>query len=162
MRKTPSSRKQYRRQLGRAMADQFLNDTLERFFNLHRGNRQKAFAGLDFEALVREVAAVKDASVTKLEELYEQFKKSAEAAGAQVYLAADAKEANRIIADIAARNRVEKIIKSKSMTAEEIHLNEHLESLGLKVTETDLGEWIVQLRQETPSHMVAPAVHLSR
>jgi iron-sulfur cluster protein len=162
VRKTPSSRKQYRRQLGQAMADQFLNDTLERFFNLHRGNRQKAFVGLDFEALAKEVAAAKDASLTRMEELYEQFKKSAEAAGAQVHLAADAKEANRIIADIAARNRVEKIVKSKSMTAEETHLNEHLESLGLNVTETDLGEWIVQLRQETPSHMVAPAVHLSR
>ncbi|MBF0202516.1 MAG: LUD domain-containing protein, partial [Desulfamplus sp.] len=73
-----------------------------------------------------------------------------------------AEDANRIIGEIAKKTTSQKIIKSKSMTAEETHLNHHLEKEGLDVTETDLGEWIVQLRHEGPSHMVMPAIHLSR
>ena len=73
-----------------------------------------------------------------------------------------AQEANAIIARIAQDNQVSKIIKSKSMTAEETLLNHYLEARGLEVTETDLGEWIIQLRHEGPSHMVMPAIHLSR
>lgn len=95
-------------------------------------------------------------------ELFEEFKAKAEAAGAKVHTAKDALEANEIIAAIAKDNRVKKIIKAKSMTAEETFLNDHLEKEGLQVTETDLGEWIIQLRREGPSHMVMPAIHLSR
>jgi iron-sulfur cluster protein len=95
-------------------------------------------------------------------ELYEEFKRHAEAAGTTVHLAATAHEANEIIARIAKENDVKTIVKSKSMTAEETHLNDHLEAQGLDVTETDLGEWIIQLRHEGPTHMVMPAIHLSR
>ena len=77
-------------------------------------------------------------------------------------MARTAREANRIIASIARDNEVEKIVKGKSMTAEETFLNDHLEKEGFQVTETDLGEWIIQLRHEGPSHMVMPAIHLSR
>jgi iron-sulfur cluster protein len=79
-----------------------------------------------------------------------------------IHEARTAAEANAIIARIAKENQVRTIIKSKSMTAEEILLNHHLEAEGLEVTETDLGEWIIQLRHEGPSHMVMPAIHLSR
>ena len=79
-----------------------------------------------------------------------------------MHLAATAQEANEIIAKIGRDNGVKTIVKSKSMTAEETHLNDHLEAEGFKVTETDLGEWIIQLRHEGPSHMVMPAIHLSR
>jgi len=79
-----------------------------------------------------------------------------------VHAAQDAKQANEIIAAIAKENNVKKIIKSKSMTAEETFLNDYLEKEGYIVTETDLGEWIIQLRKEGPSHMVMPAIHLSR
>ena len=79
-----------------------------------------------------------------------------------MHAAKDAKQANEIIAAIAKENNVKKIIKSKSMTAEETFLNDHLEKEGYIVTETDLGEWIIQLRKEGPSHMVMPAIHLSR
>jgi len=79
-----------------------------------------------------------------------------------VHRAKNAAEAREIIAAIAKENDVHKIVKSKSMTAEEIGLNAHLEAAGIEVNETDLGEWIVQLRKERPSHMVMPAIHLSR
>lgn len=162
MRTTPSDLKQYRAQLRQALQNQFLGQTLAKFTSLYRQRRADTYAELDFTALAAEVAGIKDASLSRLLELYGQFKQAAEAAGAQVHLAADAAEANRIIADIAARSRAQKIVKSKSMTSEEVFLNDHLQAQGLSVTETDLGEWIIQLRGEGPSHMIAPAIHLSR
>ena len=97
-----------------------------------------------------------------MKDLFDEFKSHAEKAGVQVHVAHDAQEANTIIARIAADNQVRHIIKAKSMTAEETFLNDHLAKKGYKVTETDLGEWIIQLRGEGPSHMVMPAIHLSR
>ena len=79
-----------------------------------------------------------------------------------MHFARTAFEANSIIASIARENGVKRIVKGKSMTAEETFLNNHLEKEGFEVTETDLGEWIIQLRHEGPSHMVMPAIHLSR
>ena len=158
----PDSRRDYDHRLAKALANPFLGHTLKSFCDLFNANREKAFSGLDFTAMAEKVAQAKDAAIPRLLELYHQFKENAEQAGAQVHLAFDAQAANQIIAQIAQKAVAGKIVKSKSMTAEETGLNAHLESLGLKVTETDLGEWIIQLRGEGPSHMVAPAVHLSR
>lgn len=80
----------------------------------------------------------------------------------QVHLARDAADANRIIAKIAEDNGCKMVVKSKSMTVEEIQTNTALEAKGMEVVETDLAEWIIQLRHEGPSHMVMPAIHLSR
>ncbi|MER3515075.1 MAG: (Fe-S)-binding protein, partial [Chloroflexota bacterium] len=74
----------------------------------------------------------------------------------------DAATACRIIADIAQAHRVQLAVKSKSMTSEEIHLNAALAQAGVEVVETDLGEWIIQLAGERPSHIIAPAVHKTR
>ena len=157
-----ASRRSYHQRLKGALDNLFLGQTLARFQTHYRGSRAAGFEGLDFPALSAEVGAAKDEALGRLEDLYEQFKAKAEAAGATVHLAVDAAHAREIIADIAARTGSRRIIKSKSMTSEEIHLNRYLEAQGLKVTETDLGEWIIQLRGEGPSHMVAPAIHLSR
>ena len=83
-------------------------------------------------------------------------------AGGQVHFAADAAEANAIIADLARTRNVRIATKSKSMVSEELRLNPVLESLGIDVFETDLGEYIIQLAGETPSHLVAPALHKSK
>ena len=117
---------------------------------------------MDERALIQRIADVKDDAARHMEELYEKFRAEAEKRGAVVHRAKDAAEAREIIAAIAQENDVHKIVKSKSMTAEEIGLNAHLEAAGIEVNETDLGEWIVQLRHERPSHMVMPAIHLSR
>lgn len=114
------------------------------------------------EQLIEDVARMKDECVTDLDKLYEEFKKNAESAGVTVHYAKDADEANRIIAEIAKKEDVKKVVKSKSMTAEETLVNHVLEDEDIEVTETDLGEWIIQLRHEGPSHMVMPAIHLSR
>ncbi|ROR02898.1 L-lactate dehydrogenase (quinone) large subunit LdhH [Desulfosoma caldarium] len=157
-----SSMKTYRQQLRRALDNTFLRQTLDTFAAAYRESRVKAFEGIDVESLVDDIARRKASALPHLEELFAQFKQHAEAAGAVVHSAKTAQEANDLIAAIAREHGVHKIIKSKSMTAEETFLNAHLEQEGFHVTETDLGEWIIQLRREGPSHMVLPAIHLSR
>jgi iron-sulfur cluster protein len=153
---------EYRKQLRQALENDFQREALDRFAVAYRTSRANAFAGMDIPELVAEIAEAKDAAADRLEELFEEFKRHAEAVGTTVHLARTAVEACEIIARIAKDNDVKTVVKSKSMTAEEIHLNHHLEAEGLAVTETDLGEWIIQLRHEGPSHMVMPAIHLSR
>ncbi|MEJ5349211.1 MAG: L-lactate dehydrogenase (quinone) large subunit LdhH [Desulfosoma sp.] len=158
----PRDIKTYRQRLRHALDNTFLRQTLETFAGAYRESRAKAFEGIDLESLIDDIARRKASALPRLEELFIQFKQRAEAAGAVVHSAKTAQEANELIAAIARENGVHKIIKSKSMTAEETFLNAHLEAQGFTVTETDLGEWIIQLRREGPSHMVLPAIHLSR
>ncbi|MDA8133021.1 MAG: LUD domain-containing protein [Desulfobacteraceae bacterium] len=159
---TAKDMKTYRKKIKAALENKFLRKALENFASSYKASRAKAFEGMDLSALKGEIAQGKDQALTVLEDLYLRFKAGAEAAGAVVHLAKTAGEANEIIARIARDNKVTSIVKSKSMTAEETHLNDHLEARGFRVTETDLGEWIIQLRHEGPSHMVMPAIHLSR
>jgi len=159
---TAQDLKTYKKKIKQALADPFLRDALQRFNQSYRENRTRIYKDNEFEHLRQRVYEIKSRAIPHLEDLYEQFKIQAESAGASVYLAEDAHAANRIINTIARENNVRKIIKSKSMTAEEIFLNRHLEASNIDVVETDLGEWIIQLRKEGPSHMVMPAIHLSR
>lgn len=157
-----SNLQDYHKEIAEALSDEFQRTALDKFAVAYPGGRARAFAGMDVAACISEVAATKDAAIPRLMALYERFKANAEKAGVHVHLAHDAAEANEIIAKIARDNGCKTAVKSKSMTAEETHLNHRLEADGLKVTETDLGEWIIQLRHEGPSHMVMPAIHLSR
>jgi iron-sulfur cluster protein len=154
--------KEYREELHESLDNDFLRTSLDNFAVAYRAGRANAFKGMDVKGLIRKVADSKDYAAQHLDELYEQFKENAEAAGVKVHFAKDADEANSIISRIALDSNCKKIVKSKSMTAEETLLNHALEDHGLEVTETDLGEWIIQLRHEGPSHMVMPAIHLSR
>jgi iron-sulfur cluster protein len=156
------SLKSYRRSLKESLDNNFLRRTLDSFACAYRTGRERAFAGMDVDGLIREVAGIKGDAIGRMDELLATFTARAEDAGAVVHLAATAEEANEIIAAIARKNGCSRIVKAKSMTAEETLLNRHLEGVGLEVTETDLGEWIVQHRGEAPSHMVLPAIHLSR
>ncbi len=154
--------KEYHGQIKEALNDQFLRKTLDKFAVEYKASRARIFEGIDVKGLIHEVAEIKDNAAKHMSELYEQFKTEAEKRGVHVHLAKTAEDANRIISKIASDNHCKNIIKSKSMTAEEIHLNTALEKDGFRVVETDLGEWIIQLRHEGPSHMVMPAIHLSR
>lgn len=160
--KTPQNMKDYTDQIRQTLKEKFLQTTLNNFAVSYKASRAKAFSGMDLEGLREEIACAKNAALPRLEELLEEFTRHAEADGVKVHFAKTAQDANAIIAAIAKENNVKTIVKSKSMTAEETFLNDHLEKQGLTVTETDLGEWIIQLRHEGPSHMVMPAIHLSR
>ena len=158
----PKSLSDYRKDIDSALEDSFLRRTLDTFAVAYRANREAVFKEVDERGLIKQIADAKDDACKHMEELYEQFRRVAEERGVHVHRAATAEDANRIIASIARENNVKRIIKSKSMTAEEIQLNPYLEKEGFIVDETDLGEWIIQLRHEGPSHMVMPAIHLSR
>src|SRR6185437_12727463 len=90
------------------------------------------------------------------------FVAAAQASGTRVHEVTTADQARETILSILREAEVKLLAKGKSMVAEEIFLNHHLEAAGLHVVETDLGEWIIQLAHETPSHMVMPAIHKSR
>ncbi|PIU32087.1 MAG: (Fe-S)-binding protein, partial [Syntrophobacteraceae bacterium CG07_land_8_20_14_0_80_61_8] len=154
--------KGYKKEIEGALENDFLRSAMDKFAVAYPASRARAFAGIDVPSLVAEIAAIKDANLARLDQLLAEFTRHAEACGVKVHLAEDAEAANRIIAEIAHAGGAHRIVKSKSMTAEETLLNHHLEAEGLEVVETDLGEWIIQLRHEGPSHMVMPAIHLSR
>jgi iron-sulfur cluster protein len=159
---TAQDMKSYKKKIRQALGDSFLRSALDEFNTAYRQNRPNVYKDFDFNKIRDAIAENKDSMIPFLEILFEKFKLNAEKAGTIIHRAADAKEANEIIVQIARENKVKKIIKSKSMTAEETFLNDLLEKQGFIVTETDLGEWIIQLKQEGPSHMVMPAIHLSR
>jgi iron-sulfur cluster protein len=159
---TAKNLSEYNKELREALENTFLRGAMEKFATAYPVGRANAFREYDVEALIEEVVKVKDAGLTRLDELYAEFKAKAEANGITVHMAKDGDEANEIVARIAADSKCKLIVKSKSMTAEETLLNHRLEKDNLEVVETDLGEWIIQLRHEGPTHMVMPAIHLSR
>ncbi len=121
--------------------------------------RVAALAAVDGQRLRTQTRQMKEYVLRHLPDLLEQFEQNVTANGGQVHWARDAAEANRIVLSIAAQANVQKVVKAKSMTTEEIHLNETLEQAGMSVFETDLGEYIIQLAGEPPSHIVAPVSH---
>lgn len=110
---------------------------------------------------LRELArGIKDETLAHLDKHLETLEKAVEARGGKVHFASDSDDACRIITELLKSRGVRKIVKSKSMTTEEIHLNDVLERDGYEVVETDLGEFIIQLNKQRPSHLVAPALHM--
>lgn len=162
MQVAPKTYGEYHKRIEEALNDNQLRTTLAKYYVTYRTGRANVMSDVPEHELIKKIADARDESSAHMMELYEQFKVEAEKRGAIVHLAKDAAEANKIISDIAKENNVKTIIKSKSMTAEETQLNHKLEADGFIVDESDLGEWIIQLRHETPSHMVMPAIHLSR
>jgi L-lactate dehydrogenase complex protein LldF len=116
----------------------------------------------DWEAARQAAAETKWDAVNHLDQYLTQFVQNLEARGTQVHWASTAQQAREIILGLIRDKKARSIIKSKAMTSEEIHLNEALEQAGFEVVESDLGEFIVQLRKEPPYHIVFPAMHLTR
>ncbi len=115
-----------------------------------------------WEDLREQASQIKEHTLSNLDEYLLQLEENAIKNNVHVHWASDAEEFNNIILDIARDNKVNKIVKSKSMLTEECGLNPHLENAGIEVVDTDLGERIIQFRNEHPSHIVLPAIHLKR
>lgn len=154
--------KKLRDRIQEKLNDQILYDTLKNFASSYKVSRDSAFKGLDFEELRRQVNSLKDLSRMDVEDLFHQFKENVEKHGSQVYRAQDGTDANNYILDVCKKHSAEYIVKSKSMTSEEIKLNDALEAGGVQPVETDLGEYILQVSKDHPSHMVMPAIHQTR
>ncbi|EMB13083.1 lactate utilization protein B [Rhodopirellula europaea] len=128
-----------------------------------RSKRDKQAQSIpEWEYLREQASTIKTHTIAKLPEYLQQFEANATRLGAVVHWAADAEEHNRIVLDLLRRNDTLRIVKSKSMLTEECGLNEYLIESGIEVVDTDLGERIVQLRGETPSHIVLPAIHIKK
>ncbi len=153
---------QFKESIETALNNGNLTGALGRFSEAYRVSRAKAYEGIDFEAVRDQIAGIKGSASSRFEELAEQFKQNAEARGAKVFRTADPAAVKQYILDLAKAQGVQRVVKSKSMASEEIHLNKALEQAGIEVDETDLGEWIIQLAHQTPSHMVMPAIHMTK
>ena len=145
------------------LADPRLQAALKKLQGNFVKGRADRIAELDnFEEIRDAAAAIRDRVLARLDAWLEEFERNATARGAEVHWAETAADANRIVCEIAARHGVRRIAKSKSMVTEECGLNDALAAAGYEVIETDLGEYILQLAGEHPSHIVAPVVHKSR
>jgi len=145
------------------LADRRLQDALRKTQGKFVAGRAQAILELENFDEIRDAARrIRDRVLEHLDLYLEQFERNATARGAVVHWAENAEEANRIICDIARVHGVKKAAKSKSMVSEECALNDALEAAGVQVMETDLGEYILQLANEPPSHIVAPVVHKSK
>ncbi|MEP7366416.1 MAG: LutB/LldF family L-lactate oxidation iron-sulfur protein [Acidobacteriota bacterium] len=116
----------------------------------------------DFQGLRTQANALKKHAIDNLDYYLEQLERNVTARGGKVVWCRDANEAVQFVLNLAKEKGVKRIVKSKSMTTEEIDLNEHLEHEKIDVVETDLGEYILQLAHEKPYHIVAPALHKTR
>lgn len=128
-----------------------------------RERRDKAAHSLDeWEALREAASKIKEHTLSRLDDYLIEFEKRATENGVHVHWAKDAEEHNQIVYNILQIHGVKNVVKSKSMLTEECQLNSFLSERGIDVVDTDLGEYIVQLRQEPPSHIVLPAIHLKK
>jgi L-lactate dehydrogenase complex protein LldF len=144
-----------------ALANPRLRGALRRATDLFAERRAAAVAAVgDWEALREQARAIKAATLAELDVHLARFAERAEAAGARVHWARNGAEANALIAELAAG--ATRLVKSKSMATEEIHLNAALARSGNEPVETDLGEWIIQLAGERPSHIIVPAIHKTK
>ncbi|WP_422372820.1 LutB/LldF family L-lactate oxidation iron-sulfur protein [Hoeflea sp.] len=127
------------------------------------GKRKKATDALpEFEQLRDNARDIKDHTLAHLDLYLEEYEARVTAAGGHVHWAETAEDARRIVLDICRKANARTVTKGKSMITEEIALNDHLSANGIEPVETDLGEYIIQLRGEHPSHIIAPAVHLNK
>ena len=147
----------------RALDDSDLGVALGRMSTLLRARRGQAFDSLPGADAIRDQARkAKFDALRDLPAQLERFEARLQANGVHLHWAETAVDANRIVVDIARQHGVRLVAKGKSMVSEETHLNPALEAAGLEVVETDLGEFIVQLANDRPSHILAPIVHMSR
>ncbi len=147
----------------RALHDAQLKTALDRATTRFTQQRTTALTSLLNSDEVRDRArAARARALAHLDHHLEQLATNVEAAGGHVHWAWDAAEARQIIVELCRAKGVERIVKGKSMASEEIHLNQALADAGFAVVETDLGEYIIQLAGQTPSHIIAPAIHWTK
>ena len=152
-----------RARAGAALRDPQLQEALGIATTKFMALRREAFAEFpEGDALRDRARAIKEATLARLDHYLDQLIDQIEARGGHVHYAATAAEARSIVVDIARRTGTRTVVKSKSMATEEIDLNEALLHAGIAPIETDLGEYIIQLAGERPSHIIAPAIHKTK
>lgn len=152
-----------RKRTSQALGDSQLRKNLRGTLGAVAYLRQLAISEVDnWEELRRHAHQVKTHTLARLAHYLVQLEERVVEQGGRVVWTGSAREASQFIVDLAHRKEIRSVVKSKTMTGEEIHLNQALERARVKPVETDLGEYIVQLAGQTPSHIIAPALHLSK
>ena len=147
----------------KALRNKSLQKALVNVTNRFRSARNKASEEVpDWEDLRTAAREIKKETIENLDKYLLMLEERVQRAGGKVHWAKDAEEASRIIVAIARERNVRSVVKSKSMATEEIELNDKFQDTGIKVVETDLGEYIIQLAGEHPSHIIAPAIHKTK
>ncbi len=154
---------QFKQNAHQALGNPQLQTALEHVRGAFIDKRTRAVEALpEFEALRDSARDIKAHTLQHLDLYIEAFERQVTEAGGHVHFARDAAEATKVVIDICKARGAKTVTKGKSMISEEIGLNAAIEAAGIRPIETDLGEYIVQLRGEVPSHIIAPAVHLTR
>ena len=144
------------------LKDDIMQGALSKFAEQYPGSRLNAYKGQDIEGLRESLRAMKHDAVQHINQLADEFEASLKKRGAHVFRAKDGDAVKEYLIRICKENNVKRVVKSKSMASEEIHLNECFGDHGIRVKETDLGEWMIAIKGQKPSHMVMPAIHLNR
>lgn len=153
----------FKQQVTAALTDTALQTALKNVKNGLTAKRHAAVTALpEYERIRRQAVRIKNKTLDQLDTYLLEYEKHVTAHGGRVHWAETPEAACEIIEGICRDAKAEHIVKGKSMVTEEIHLNAHLEKQGYEVTETDLGEYIIQLAEETPSHIIAPAIHKTK
>ena len=159
----PLKDKSLKQRANEALGDDFLRKAVAFTTDRLRGRKGESTEKLgDWEEWRERGRQIRTHTVEHLDYYLRQFSDNMESNGAHVHFAADASEAQKIVLEIAAKKNAKSVAKSKSMVSEEVHINHALEDVGVECVETDLGEWIIQLAHETPSHIIIPAIHKNR
>ena len=151
------------RRLEEVVRNPILREALERAMTRFAQGRAQALGSLgDFREWTERCRELKDRALERSQELWDRVKERVEAQGGTFYLAPHAQGAREYIGKLAQESGGTLVVKGKSITSEEVELNTYLASLGLEVVETDLGERIIQLAGERPSHIIVPAIHKTK
>jgi L-lactate dehydrogenase complex protein LldF len=149
--------------IARALNDRQLRRNLRNAMDILVEKRRAVFTdAADLETLRAAGNAIKRRALKQLPRLLEQLETNCTRNGIRVHWAEDSAEANAIVLDIVRRHEAREVVKGKSMVSEEMHLNHFLQAHGIEALETDLGEFIIQLNHETPSHIIVPAIHKNK
>jgi L-lactate dehydrogenase complex protein LldF len=152
----------FKKAASEALADGELQRALQNVKTGFVAKRAAAKSGLpEFETLRAEARAIKDHTLTHLDLYLEAYESKVVESGGKVHFAPTAADARDIVLGLCRDYGAKLVAKGKSMVSEEIGLNARLQAAGIEVVETDLGEYIVQLRGEAPSHIIAPVIHLN-
>jgi L-lactate dehydrogenase complex protein LldF len=160
---TQSRSHEFRKRAVQALHDETLRSALGRAKDGFVLKRRRALEALpEYEALRDRAVAIKNHTLENLDHYLERYEEAVTRRGGRVHWAATAEEACRIVVEICHNTGARSVTKGKSMVGEEVGVNDALEAAGMEVVETDLGEYIIQLAKEPPSHIIAPAVHKTR
>ena len=149
----------YKTRIDRALQNKQQQSAISRSTINLSNSRVSAMTAVDGQLLRNQVRQMKEHVLRNLPDLLEELESNITRNGGHVHWANDGADAGAILLEIARRAQVQKVVKAKSMATEEIHLNSVLQQAGMQVVETDLGEYIIQLNNEPPSHIVAPVIH---